>query len=59
MQQDKLEQVLSAVRNSKGLNASIIDAGLPLQSTLLDMQTNHRQEYKAAKEQQKNQSVEG
>jgi hypothetical protein len=59
MQQDKLEQVLNDVRNGKGLNTAILDAGLPLQSALLDMQTNHRQEYKEAKEQQKNQSVEG
>lgn len=59
MQQDKLDVILNDVRNGKGLNQSIIDNGLDLQSTLLDLQKNHRQAYKVAKEQQKNQSVNG
>ncbi|PPC95228.1 MAG: hypothetical protein CTY33_00285 [Methylotenera sp.] len=57
MQQDQLKVILDRVKGGEGLNAIILSLGMNLQSTLLDMQANHKQEYKDAKEQQKNQSV--
>jgi len=59
MNKEELDVILNRVKNGEGLNAIIVSLGLNLSTTLIHLKQNHRQEYKDAKEQQKNQSVNG